>query len=1099
MGLVTHEKVIERSSRIFPISTAIFEGREEVNSALCESSQVVKMVEPTSPPSFVTLFNEQPKQKRQSSWSFDNYADFHPLHQSFPDATRTDAFVAEPQSFDDPDYNQKNGRCRDVSSDTAVGHNAADQKYLLDPSRKESFPFNPQEDPTIIATAPRNGTQSISSPPIREIMFRSQQSISNPQQLQQQDWWPEDGHAAQYRPQQDINAFQTPSPSNYTDCGAVEANKQQGGWGQEFLGAGQQDVHENGIKMNVVNNDTVFDNGLQRIISNTSHPSQQTSPVPSPSYPEQTPQSARESFHRHSRTGSFSNSPSPNSFAAHPSQMGIPNSSESPPTAGQYGFQTSSSPLTNPNPHMFGKPQSPPALIIPGNSPAFPSIVSGQAHTNQAYAQNAANHPHQSPPNNDVGGLFPPANPALERLTGMAGISPIAPSVDGPKICIQPSTPISGPNENKGLFGTILRPVGFIAAQRMKNFQEQSNRQKQGSQQAFNVPPPQSHPLPRASSPNQPMETEQGDTSAQGMDFNTTMEAFPKQEWTDIGDSLRVAASTRPRSKSDSIIPSPTADSFNRDAFWNFVSSNPSQVQGNSNQKVGQSQPELGVEGEDQSSEQWRDAVDVWKANLAGDENAVGQPGPTLDPRLLPGRDAGEVVYQQLLAQQQPGELPRLDAHQLHQLNQMEAQRARIASSNNNNGMFRHTSGESPFAPFGMYQLSGFYSDAVSERSGTVSAPWSQTTFGDIPISDVGVHPATSGPSQHTFLIPEPSVLPRRRSFGGEHPAMGAGTPGYGMEFASTLGSKPSGQLRTVGTGHRRTPRSVDLGRIGGETGWGMGSGSSTAEFLQSITSDDGSLLPPSARGRTMSHSRNSSVSTVRSPSPALSISSQGSSFSHHSPRMDMPEGAQLPSHPTILQGQPPHTPQFYEDSSRKRVTKAKVTSKATGEASESRRKYRPEFRCPVPGCGSTFTRHFNLKGHLRSHNDERPFKCEYEGCPKAIVGFARQHDCKRHMLLHEGLRLFVCEGCGKKFARLDALTRHHKSEQGQECAIYHPLPTNPDGTPMSESQYKIFKGIKMNAEGDRRTSAGKGSQLRRKSAIKVESLSNDESTSNMQ
>jgi len=34
------------------------------------------------------------------------------------------------------------------------------------------------------------------------------------------------------------------------------------------------------------------------------------------------------------------------------------------------------------------------------------------------------------------------------------------------------------------------------------------------------------------------------------------------------------------------------------------------------------------------------------------------------------------------------------------------------------------------------------------------------------------------------------------------------------------------------------------------------------------------------------------------------------------------------------------------------------------------------------------------------------------------------------------------------------------KSEQGQECAITHPLPLNPDGSPMSESQYKAFKGI---------------------------------------
>ena len=87
-----------------------------------------------------------------------------------------------------------------------------------------------------------------------------------------------------------------------------------------------------------------------------------------------------------------------------------------------------------------------------------------------------------------------------------------------------------------------------------------------------------------------------------------------------------------------------------------------------------------------------------------------------------------------------------------------------------------------------------------------------------------------------------------------------------------------------------------------------------------------------------------------------------------------------------------------------------------------------------------------------------------------AVVGFARQHDCKRHMLLHEGLRPFECEGCGKKFARLDALTRHRelsarirltyvdKSEQGQECAVAFPLPTNRDGTAMSESQYKLYR-----------------------------------------
>ncbi|KAF8257750.1 hypothetical protein EI94DRAFT_1670444, partial [Lactarius quietus] len=68
--------------------------------------------------------------------------------------------------------------------------------------------------------------------------------------------------------------------------------------------------------------------------------------------------------------------------------------------------------------------------------------------------------------------------------------------------------------------------------------------------------------------------------------------------------------------------------------------------------------------------------------------------------------------------------------------------------------------------------------------------------------------------------------------------------------------------------------------------------------------------------------------------------------------------------------------------------------------------------------CGSTFTRHINLKRHLRTHN---LVKCKWPGCGK---GFARHKDCKRHERLHSNHRRFSCDGCRKPFARADGLNR---------------------------------------------------------------------------
>ncbi|KAF7374474.1 Calcineurin responsive transcriptional factor [Mycena sanguinolenta] len=89
-------------------------------------------------------------------------------------------------------------------------------------------------------------------------------------------------------------------------------------------------------------------------------------------------------------------------------------------------------------------------------------------------------------------------------------------------------------------------------------------------------------------------------------------------------------------------------------------------------------------------------------------------------------------------------------------------------------------------------------------------------------------------------------------------------------------------------------------------------------------------------------------------------------------------------------------------------------------------------FICPIPGCGSTFTRSFHLKGHIRTHTSN-PFlyTCKWPACGK---GFARQHDCNRHEQLHANYSPFTCGGCNKQFARMHALERHLRSERGAEC-----------------------------------------------------------------
>ncbi|POS83516.1 hypothetical protein EPUL_004812 [Erysiphe pulchra] len=102
----------------------------------------------------------------------------------------------------------------------------------------------------------------------------------------------------------------------------------------------------------------------------------------------------------------------------------------------------------------------------------------------------------------------------------------------------------------------------------------------------------------------------------------------------------------------------------------------------------------------------------------------------------------------------------------------------------------------------------------------------------------------------------------------------------------------------------------------------------------------------------------------------------------------------------------------------------------------ERAQKHPATYQCHL--CPKKFTRAYNLRSHLRTHTNERPYICSQ--CTKA---FARQHDRKRHESLHSGEKRFICRGklknggqwgCGRPFARADALNRHFRSEAGRNC-----------------------------------------------------------------
>ena len=80
-------------------------------------------------------------------------------------------------------------------------------------------------------------------------------------------------------------------------------------------------------------------------------------------------------------------------------------------------------------------------------------------------------------------------------------------------------------------------------------------------------------------------------------------------------------------------------------------------------------------------------------------------------------------------------------------------------------------------------------------------------------------------------------------------------------------------------------------------------------------------------------------------------------------------------------------------------------------------------FKCDFEGCNAAFTTNTQLITHQRMHTGERPYKCS-----SCEATFKRSDHLKKHNMIHTGERPHVCPHCGDGFIQINNMKTHRNT-----------------------------------------------------------------------